>query len=128
MKIYNTTIVRVEDGIEGVFGVLCIEGKAFCVTLEPHDSKIPCGTYNATIHQSYRFKRELWMLNDVPERSYILIHSGNAPTDSEGCILIGQFFDKLRGNRAILNSGATLNKFMQITRNSTELSVCIKEV
>jgi hypothetical protein len=124
------SIVRVESGIEGTFGVMCINGKAFCVTLEPSllgdpQEPIPDGTYTARIYNSPKVKREVWMLDSVPGRTYILIHPCNLPAETLGCILVGQYFDKLRGNRAILNSGATFDKLMQITRNEQELSVKI---
>jgi hypothetical protein len=126
----KVSIVRVESGTDGTFGVLCIEGKAFCVTLEPillgdPQEPIPNGTYKAVRYNSPKNKREVWLLKDVPGYTYVEIHIGNLPHETLGCILVGEYFDKLRGNRAIKNSGATFEKLMQITRNENELLVTV---
>jgi len=52
-------------------------------------SCIPTGTYKARKHYSPKFGKCLW-LQDVPNRSEILIHSGNFYSDILGCILIGK--------------------------------------
>lgn len=52
-------------------------------------SCIPLGTYKARKHKSPKFGRTLWV-QDVPNRSEILIHSGNYHTQILGCILIGK--------------------------------------
>lgn len=69
-----------------------------CFTLELpwKDNKrqvscIPIGKYRAIKHYSPRHKSSLW-LQDVPNRSEILIHKGNYYTQLLGCILTG---DKL---------------------------------
>src|SRR5690554_544433 len=49
-------------------------------------SCIPTGRYEAIKHRSPRFGQSFWLLN-VPNRSEILIHSGNFHTDTLGCIL-----------------------------------------
>ena len=52
-------------------------------------SCIPLGTYKARNHKSPKFGRTLW-LQEVPNRSEILIHPGNYHTQILGCILIGK--------------------------------------
>jgi len=52
-------------------------------------SCIPLGTYKCKKHRSPKFGRTLWV-QDVPNRSEILIHSGNYHTQILGCILIGK--------------------------------------
>lgn len=51
-------------------------------------SCIPKGAYKARKHNSPKFGESLW-IQDVPNRSEILIHKGNFYTDILGCILIG---------------------------------------
>lgn len=51
-------------------------------------SCIPTGSYKARKHRSPRFGNCLW-IQDVPNRSEILIHAGNYHSDILGCILIG---------------------------------------
>lgn len=130
----NLELIRVEESIDGTFGVLKIEGKAFCVTLELPDrgnqagiSNIPAGEYLCKRYSSSNFP-ETYEITGVPNRSKILFHAGNVTNDSRGCVLLGAYFGKLRGNRAILNSGVTFTEFMQITRRENTLNLTIKEV
>lgn len=51
-------------------------------------SCIPKGIYKARKHKSPKFGECLW-LQDVPNRSEILIHKGNFYDDVLGCIVIG---------------------------------------
>lgn len=49
-------------------------------------SCIPRGIYSANEHFSKKFKNTI-IVNNVPNRSGILIHSGNSYLDIQGCIL-----------------------------------------
>jgi hypothetical protein len=61
-----------------------------CDTLEPRkEDMIMEGKYKVIIKESYKFKRELPLLLDVPERIAIRIHRGNSAKDTQGCILVG---------------------------------------
>lgn len=83
-------------------GALSIDGKYFCDTLEdrvrdlskekkiPGRTAIPAGEYNVVVNISPRFKRKLPRLLDVPGFDGILIHRGNTPEDTAGCILVGE--------------------------------------
>ena len=121
-------IINVENDVDGKFGVMLLEGKAFCVTLMlpsgiPY-KYFPDGDYICERYQSPRHG-EVWLLKDVPNFTYIEIHAGNDIRDTRGCILVGQYFDKLRGNRAILNSGETLKKFMIVTKQADRLELSV---
>jgi hypothetical protein len=52
-------------------------------------SCIPTGTYKVVLAWSNRFMRLMPRLINVVGRSGILIHSGNTPFNTEGCILVG---------------------------------------
>lgn len=135
MSEMKADIIRVENNpVEGTFGVVLLEGRVFCVCLEEtqkeisYDSHIPAGNYICERYLSPTKHIEVWELQHVQNRTHIQIHAGNTLDDTLGCILLGQYFDKLRGNRAVLNSGSTFEKFMQVTRNADRLNLTIKEV
>lgn len=127
-------VVRLEENFEsGTFGVLKIDKELFCVTLEPRDeenasriSSIPAQQYWCERYSSRKYP-DTWQIMNVPERDYVLFHSGNEVTQTAGCILLGEHVGKLNRNRAILNSGATFRRFMGITVVATKLHLTITE-
>ena len=84
-------------------GLLDIEGRYFCRTLEDEDRKleinptgkvygetcIPRGKYLVVLDFSMRFKRVMPHLLGVPYFDGIRIHNGSYPKDTHGCILVG---------------------------------------
>ena len=60
-------------------------------TLENADFIIPAGTYTLKRTYSYKFKKILPILEDVPDREGIRIHRGTKPEHSQGCILTDMF-------------------------------------
>jgi len=70
-------------------GELFNEGQFFCYTLERSGVQIPASIYKLEIRFSPHFQKDLPHLLDVPGRTDILIHGGNEPKDSDGCILVG---------------------------------------
>jgi hypothetical protein len=60
------------------------EGKVYAQTA------IPDGRYRVTLDMSPKFGRKLPRLQNVPHFEGILIHRGNKPEDSAGCILVGE--------------------------------------
>ena len=124
-------LIRVEESSKGTFGVLKIDGEAFCVTLEPPDNEnyeniscIPENIYFCRRIVSRKFA-DTFMVKNVFGRTDILFHAGNVLEDTKGCIVLGQHFGKLRGDRAVLNSGNTFQQFM---RKLDGLKIFILEV
>ncbi len=118
---------RLSHSDEGTRGVLIMPDGVFCNTLElpwrdnrPSRSCIPCGEYDVQIRQSPKFGR-IYHVQNVPERTFILIHSGNLAGDVEkgyrshveGCILLGRYFGKLKGQQAVLCSRPAVSDFME---------------
>ena len=132
MKIVE--LVRLEtDEKYGTFGVLKIEKEAFCVTLEPPDrfneknrSAIPTGQYLCEKYRSKRFGTT-FMIRNVPGRSMVMFHPGNKVDDTEGCPLLAQYFGKLRGDRAVMNSGKTFREFMALMDLEHRFKLTISE-
>jgi len=121
MKILE--LIRLEETGQGTIGVLKINKIVFCFTLEPPDnenlsnvSNIPAQQYNVSPYSSIKYP-DVYIVDDVPNRSKILFHSGNIVDHTAGCILLGESLGKLQGNRAILNSGKTFDKFKAILQN-----------
>lgn len=83
-------------------------------------SCIPEGKYVCKLKQSPRFGL-VYRVENVPNRSEILIHSGNYAgdvalgrlSDVEGCILLGEKRGVMRGQRAVLVSKPAIRNFMR---------------
>jgi hypothetical protein len=73
-------------------------------------SCIPTGTYKCTWFDSPKHGW-CYLVNDVPERSDIEIHSANWSWQLLGCIAIGKGRDILNGEQAILKSKDAVNQF-----------------
>ena len=76
---------------------------------------IPYGRYRITLAYSPKFSkryggRKVPLLNNVPDFTGILIHSGNTAEDTDGCILVGQ--NTQRGR--VTNSLITLYRLLDI--------------
>lgn len=81
-------------------GELYIDGLFFCFTLEdfrrepgepkvPGETCIPEGDYELLIGWSDRFQRDMPRVQNVPGFKGILLHWGNFPKDTLGCVLVG---------------------------------------
>lgn len=130
MKIVE--LVRLEEGEQGIIGILKIDKEVFCYTLEPTDklnkpneSCIPIQQYRCIKIQSPKFG-ETFEITNVPNRIHILFHKGNTADDTLGCILLGLTVGKLKGQKAILNSGKTFAGFMGIMLNESSFHLTIK--
>ena len=110
------TLVRVSKTSEFTAGILLYKGKPICATLEepwrfnqPNVSCIPNGYYRAERFDSPS-KGKCWKIKDVFGRTYILIHIGNTLEDTEGCILVGRYYDELGGKFAVKDSAKAFAK------------------
>lgn len=134
MKLIPTVrLTRLEESPQGTFGVLIICSQVFCVTLEPSDllneqnvSSIPAQQYQCIRIRSPRFG-ETFEIIDVPGRSHALFHAGNIVKHTDGCVILAQYFGKLYGDRAVLNSGNTFRKFMETMKDIDIFNLTIIE-
>ena len=134
MKLIPTVrLTRLEESPQGTFGVLTICSQVFCVTLECPDklnecniSSIPAQQYQCIRIHSPQFG-ETFEIVDVPGRSHVLFHAGNVAKHTEGCVILAQYFGKLYGDRAVLNSGNTFRKFMETMKDIDIFNLTIIE-
>jgi len=127
-------IVRVEtDPDHGTFGVMTIDGAAFCVTLEPYSrhnvsnrSCIPTGQYICERYSSRKYPNTFEVTN-VEGRRYILFHAGNTDENTAGCILLGSEFGHLGKDRGILESGDAFKSFKKQLSAETQFKLTIVE-
>jgi hypothetical protein len=103
---------------EGTLGVIELAGKKLFTIERPwldnaqNVSCIPTGTYLTRWRESPRFGFT-WELQDVPDRSYILIHAANYPSNVQGCIGLGE---GLMGDKiAVSNSRKAVKTFESLT-------------
>lgn len=127
-------LIRLEEHAEyGTFGFLRIQKRIFCATLEPPDylnasnkSSIPAQQYWCHRIVSPKFG-ETFEVKDVPMRTTILFHAGNIRSHTKGCIILGQHHGRLGKNRAVLNSGETFSKFMNVMNGYKGFHLTIAE-
>ena len=110
MNSCNLLIVRETYTDESVIGKLNLNGEFISYTLElawnnnqKSISCVPRGVYDCKIRlakDSASRNYDHLILEDVPNRSYILFHRGNSAKDSKGCILTGM----MRGDNVIYQS------------------------
>lgn len=120
-------------GDKYTIGKLYVDGKYFSDTLEDKvrdlnkngvfdngeskvygESAIPYGTYNIIVNHSPKFKRDLPRLLNVPHFDGILIHRGNTPENTLGCILVGE--NKVKGK--VINSTPYEVKLVSIMKEA----------
>lgn len=143
---------RTYKGVSYTIGKLYLNDKYFCDTLEDTDrglkstmskeeiekikvyskTAIPTGTYKVDMNTvSPKFKNRVWAkpyggklprLIDVKGYSGVLIHVGNKPEDTLGCILVGE--NKVKGQ--VINSTATFNRLMTELKKDKNIELIIE--
>lgn len=91
------TLHRIKQDQYGTHGVIeDAEGNVICSTIErpwlnnAHGvSCVPDRDYPCEPHIKSNNGQHCWELQNVPDRTGILIHTGNTEGDSEGCIIVG---------------------------------------
>ena len=123
----NIYLIRSEISDECVRGYLYVDGLCLA-TLEPpwkynlpNVSCIPAGEYKLSyLERSASGKyRQVYHVQAVDERGGILIHKGNLPQHTRGCILVGTRKGTLAGRRAVVNSATALSQLREKTKKET---------
>jgi len=125
-------IVREPSRDGATLGVLFVDGHFECFTLEdqiraqkvPGQTAIPAGRYRVIVTPSYRFKRPLPLVVDVPGFAGVRIHPGNTIADTEGCVLVG----RTRGEASIGESRKAFDAlFPRIERATGDIWLDIED-
>ncbi len=103
----DLTLHRFSGATESTLGLMFVEDRFACYSLEdqwnmpkvPGETRIPPGKYqiilrteggmNERYKDRFDFHKGMLWLQDVPEFTFIYIHTGNNDDHSEGCILVG---------------------------------------
>lgn len=131
MKIVE--LLRREESNFGSIGILSVDKKILCFTLEPpnkqnyvNESCIPTGQYLCKKINSPKFG-ETFEVIGVTGRSHILFHTGNTSEQTQGCILLGEAIGELSDRRAVLKSKTAFKKFKDIMSKENEFHLTISE-
>lgn len=77
------------------------------------DDRIPAGIYKCVTYSGTKYKN-VYHVENVPERSAILLHWGNTEKDTEGCILLGNRVGEIAGSPAVLDSRNCFERFREL--------------
>jgi len=93
---------------------------------EVNNSCIPKGIYNISHYSSPKYPNVL-EINNVPNRTNILIHNGNYYNHTSGCILIGLVHNDINydGLNDVVKSRDSLDKLMDIVSEETDIKIQI---
>jgi len=82
------------------------------------DSLIPAGTYTCRPYSSVKHPN-VYEIMDVPNRTAILIHTGNREEDTLGCVLIGNRIGSIGTEPAVLDSKMCYERFRTLIGNES---------
>lgn len=134
-------IKRLPTTDDGTFGVFHQEGIPLFVTMEEGWRNNAKGK-SCILEASYIVKRgstpnhpKTWIVQNVPDRTAILMHVMNSEKDSEGCIGLGMEFGfvnakddqsgQVERQPAILRSGEAFKKFEEMMVGENEFNLVI---
>ena len=120
------TLERFAYHPEGTLGSISVGDQRFYsierpwLDNKPNISCIPEGTYPVAWRKSPRFG-ETWHIQNVVNRTYILIHAANFPKDVEGCIGLGMSL--MQDRIAVGSSRDAINLFESLTKTEEEWQI-----
>lgn len=92
-------------------------------------SSIPTDNYKGEVITRPNGKKAI-LIKNVPNRTAILIHTGNFNTDVKGCILVGSNFKDLNSDQLadVYQSTITMNQLLSYLPLNTEFNIIIKKI
>ena len=133
-NLINLLIIRDTFTENSTIGELFINGERFCDTLEnpwvnnkKNISCIPEGEYPVRLRLARESATRDYLhllVQDVPNRDYILFHRGNFPKDTRGCILLGQGTQQDVVNNSTLAMDLVMKEILNL--GGTNINLIIK--
>ena len=130
----NLLLIRDTFTENSTLGELFINGERFCDTLEnpwinnkKNVSCIPRGEYKVRLRLARESATREYLhllVQDVPNRDYILFHRGNFPKDTSGCILVGQGTQQDVVNNSTLAMDLVMKEILNL--GGTNINLIIK--
>ena len=126
-------LIRVGQSSLGTWGVIRHGQVPFVLTLErpwkdnaQHVSCIPAGRYRCRRIKSPKFG-VTFEICDVPNRTSVLLHSGNTLDDTQGCILVGEEYAGTWDSPYLASSQRGFNELLRYLEGATEFDLNIVE-
>lgn len=124
----KATLCRLSTSDQGTFGKLTINNFVWFTGELPWQNNrsnlscVPKGLYFCSWTYSQRFKRMMYLINNVPSRSGIRIHSANLMGDDtkgwkrqlNGCLSLGERLGTIEGQKALLLSKPAVRRFEEV--------------
>ena len=130
----NLLIIRDTLTEESTIGELYLNGEWLCDTLElPYRdnqrsiSCIPAGHYKVRLRTARESATRNYLhllVEDVKDRKYILVHIGNFPKDTRGCILVGIGREQDRVKNSTLAMDLLMKEILNL--GGTNINLIIK--
>lgn len=91
---------------------------------ERNNSCILSGYYTVDPRESPRFGKHL-IINNTSPREAVLLHVGNSPSNSSGCVLVGTGFGDFDkdGRREITESKRAMRRLVELVTDTAELII-----
>lgn len=113
----------------------CIIFQCECLERSYKDNKsrvssIPEGRYPLILEYSNRFKKELWEIYNVPDRSECKIHAANYWRQLNGCIALGKSRKDIDGDgfADVTSSRPTMKLFHEAMQGERISSITISNI
>jgi len=132
-KLINLLLIRDTFSDLSTLGELFLNGERMCDTLEnpwldnqKNISCIPAGIYDVRLRLARESATRDYLhllIQDVPNRSFILIHRGNFPSQTQGCVLVGLGSQQNAVNNSVLAMDLLIKEIVNLGGENIKLII-----
>ena len=132
-KLINLLLIRDTFSDQSTIGELFLNGERMCDTLEnpwldnqKNISCIPAGIYDVRLRLARESATRDYLhllIQDVPNRDWILFHRGNFPKDTSGCILVGLGSQQNAVNNSVLAMDLLIKEIVNLGGENIKLII-----